>query len=162
MDPLLLGSSVAYESAYSQCMSSESITSRKWRGQFSKQFSCSVLLSVCVTLEIGSKRASALRGGRKVGVCPISPGFFLHLEASCLRPRKAGLSLAMSWHRFPPYSESEETMVSGSRGMGSSCLRVVMELVVKITRLCSVEQGCVHEKRMLRRGKDLIFRMVLF
>lgn len=47
-------------------------------------------------------------------------------------------------------------------GTGSPHLRGVMELVVKITRLSSVERGCVREKRMLMRGKDPVFRMVLF
>lgn len=51
----------------------------------------------------------------------------------------------------------------GCGGMGcSSHLRGEMELVVKITRLFSEQQGCVHEKRMLRSGKHPIFSTVLF
>ena len=149
------------------------VISMKWKGKFSKWCSCSMLVSVCVPLEIHPKRTPEIHGGRKIWVYWSSPGFYIWWPAAS-DPEKLDSVLTFSdFHAPPPYSEPEGPMVWGSCSVGShkrsyegvgwsSHLRDVMELVVKITRPYSVEQGCVHKKRMLRRGKDPIFSMALF
>ena len=153
-DPLLLGSLVAYKSAYSQCTSQESETSMKWRGTFSKWCSSSMLVGVRVPLEIHSKSALEIHGSRKIWVC-WSSGFYIWWPAAS-DPGKPDSVVIFSDH-FPPLQWAGGSEVWGSDGIGShkngcegvgcsSHLRHVMELVVKITRLYSVERGCVLEK----------------